>query len=171
MNRWRKFQFGAGTARVGYNGSFMPDLVTRGSEVGGGETSIKSVILPPNSFSRDGVGVRIKTWGIVAANANEKRIRLYLAGQEPNAYNESLICDSGPITSNGVHWSIEAVCYRVASRVQKAHGRYDDGLVRTVLGTDCTLKEEFGILVWVGGGQVAQDDVVGYGLTVEALNQ
>jgi hypothetical protein len=87
---------------------------------GTGETDLHSFTLPANFFGADGDMVSIKFGGSVAANANQKRIRLYVAG--------TVIYDSGSTSGlNNVKWNFEFEVSRIDSDSVRIVGRFFAG--------------------------------------------
>lgn len=83
------------------------------------ETNLYTFTLPANTLNRDLMGVRITVAGTLAANANNKTIKLYFGGTQLTALST---------TASGSGWQAGAVVYRNSLTTQRASGTVFIGL-------------------------------------------
>lgn len=79
------------------------------------ETDLATYTIAANTLNVNGKGVRINAYGVTAANANTKRLRLYFAG--------TVIFDSTAQVYNGRHWHFMATVLRTGAATQDAFTR------------------------------------------------
>ena len=130
------------------------------------EETLQTYSLPANSLSANGYGVRLKAWGMVAANANGKVVRLYFG----NTIVASNAVSSAP---NGVAWLLEAEIWRTGASTQDSLGKGAFGSVaQSVSFTTPTEDTTGAITVKVTGqnGSATAADITGEGMSVEFLS-
>lgn len=154
--------FGTGTA------TFLPMGVinvntTPVSNTGTGETDLITYALPGGSLSANGKGVEITAWGTLAANADNKTVRMY--------FGATVIAASITVTSSGSGWYAHGTVIRTGATTQVAgavitmnnSGAYPNGTSPTeTLSGNVTIKA-------TGQSGTGSNDITQTGLVVKAL--
>jgi len=104
------FEVGSSGVSIPPAGNLHSD-VTSASNSGALETNLLSYSLPANSLITTGSYYQISAFGVVAANGNNKRIRL--------KYGATTLIDTGTIAANSGSWEITATIIRTGSSAQK----------------------------------------------------
>lgn len=91
-------------------GKLVNSTISSAANVGAGEDNLLSYSIPANTLDDNGEVLKLKALGSLAANANNKRLRLYLGGV--------LTYDSGNIAAGG-SWCIELEIIRITQNSQK----------------------------------------------------
>lgn len=159
---WRKFMVGFGKQRAGFSGLALVNT-SPVSNVGTAETDLIKVTLLANSLYKNGQTIRIAAWGVTAANANNKTIKLYFGG--------TLLVSTGIVTLNNKVWWLEAIVVRTASKAQTAISWALGDIVIdadsvAALAVDDTLNQ---IIKATGLSGTGSNDITCNGLIVEAL--
>lgn len=102
---------GASVALAKIGGTIDAQTATVGNPATTAEGDLMTYTLPANALSANGKGIVWKLLGKLAANGNDKRIKI--------KFGSVTVFDSGVVTDNGVRWSAELVVYRTASNAQK----------------------------------------------------
>ena len=178
-------QFGSGTATMGAEGNIIGGRYVVSAGVNPGATGADNVLavytLPANSFDAALRGLNIVANGSVAANGNNKRIKLYYgctaAVVGSTVSGGTVICDTGTVTTSGAGWSVEANVYKygaVGSNTQMAfHVSAQVGLtVGTLLAPSLvTATESAGIIIAVTGNATTTATDITYNfLELNAMN-
>ena len=157
---------GAGTGtttRVG-----LANVQTSSAGVGNGadttDDTLFTYTLPLNSLSTNGKSMRIRAWGKLAANANNKTVKLWFAG--------TAIVSSGVITFNAKDWSADIELTRIdATHVSCVGTYYDDTATAEIVTVTANLvvadlAANTSILKVTGASPTtgAANDVLGHGM-------
>lgn len=133
--------------------------------VGAVETDLMSLTLPARALDVDRQTVRITAWGRTAANANTKRVRLYVG--------DAMLLDTTAIAANDKAWRLSALYTRVnyATGSSVAWGDFNGALIQTntiptIGGRDFTVP----IVVKLTGQGIADNDVIQDGMMIEFLD-
>jgi hypothetical protein len=80
---------------------------------GVGETDLHTYTIPANHFNVNNRALRITAWGVFAANANVKTVRL--------RFGSGTAIVANPVTAapNGTRWKLEATIIRTGSNAQE----------------------------------------------------
>jgi hypothetical protein len=140
------------------------DLTPVGN-VGAGEDNLITYTIPANTFLLEGYGMEIDAWGIFAANANNKQIKLYLGS--------TLLMDSGAIAANNTSWRITGNINRVNSATESCICVITSGdtvllPTRTVF-TQATEDLETNLIIKCTGEATTNNDIVQKGLTIRVF--
>jgi|TARA_R100000093_G_C1945501_1_gene74281 hypothetical protein len=84
---------------------------TQTGNVGTGEDNLIAYSLPAETLGANGDYLEITAFGTVAANANNKTLKLY--------FGSSLIYSTGAVAFNGSSWHLKATIIRTAAATQK----------------------------------------------------
>lgn len=82
---------------------------------GTGETDLSSYSFPANGLNLDGKVVRVTAFGTFAANANNKRVRLY--------FGATVLIDTGAVAFNALVWTVTAEIMRKSATTQRSTAR------------------------------------------------
>jgi len=158
----RTIQVGVGKGRAG-KGGIQKVNVTSGASLLAAETILQSAIVEAGSLYKNGQGVRVFAAGKVAANGNDKLVKMYAGASE--------IFSTGTVAGNDVQWFIEAYIFRTAVDVQLAFARgVLEGGTYSVIRTALTLDDGADITITIKGtAATADSDITGEILTVETL--
>ena len=133
--------------------------------VGAGEDDLITYLLAANSLDVSGAFIEFEAFGTFAANANNKRIRLY--------FGTILLYDSGPIAANSGSWIIQSKVIRTNSGSQKAISTVisDNALMLDssfyMTGTEDLSTD---INIRCTGEGIADNDVIQEGLIIKLFN-
>lgn len=153
---------GSGTATVS---GLLTASATSVGNVGAGEDDLITYTLPANTLQTNGKCLRITAWGMTAANANNKQVKLYFGSQ-------SVCTLATSANANANAWVIVATVIRTGAATQEIgafpksnNATWDNAADRTAgtqnLAANVTIK--------CTGEAVANNDIVQYGLTVEVV--
>lgn len=128
------------------------------------ENTLVSLSVPGNTLWRQGHTLRIRAWGVTAANARTKQIKI--------KWGANIVADSTAVAANNKSWEVNATIVRETSTSARSIGRAhldteQDPVTRNMadsLSSSLTLA----ITAQVGGAP-ASGDVVLRGWTVERL--
>lgn len=130
-----------------------------------GEDNLLTVSIPADALLGGGTGYRLRCWGTFAANANAKRVRVYLGA--------TLIFDTGALAFNGTKWKYEALILRTGTDAQdcSVEWKSTDALKPYDLNFPTAIEDENAAITFKTTGEgVATNDIVQEGMTVEVLN-
>lgn len=133
--------------------------------VDAGEDDLIQYTLIANSLDADGSFLEIEAFGIFAANANNKRIRLYLGS--------TVLIDTTAIAANSGSWIINSRVIRVSSNSQKIITKIISDNTLIVDSANYVLGAEdltTGLIIKCTGEATTTNDVVQEGLTVKMFN-
>lgn len=136
------------------------------SNVDATENDLIQYTLKANSLSEDGDFAEIDAFGEFAANANNKRLRLY--------FGTSVVLDTSSVAANSGSWIIQSKVIRVSSSSQK--------VITTIISSNSLVinKSEYGlaaedlaqdIIVKCTALAVSADDITQEGLTIKLFEQ
>lgn len=105
--------FKAGTSTETYKpgGIISADLADHAT-AGTSEEDLATYTLPANTLSENGRGIRIRCWGVTAANANNKTIRILL--------DDTVLVTTGALAANDKDWEICVDLYREGAAAQRS---------------------------------------------------
>ena len=109
----KTFQAGLGAGQHRTQGLIAANTVSTGNGADQTEDILQSFVLPANSLSANGKGVRVRAWGTTAANADNKQVKLYFGAS---------VLASGVAAANNVAWNLEIVVLRTAAGAQSVIG-------------------------------------------------
>lgn len=131
------------------------------SNSGSGETDLISYLLDNNTLANNGDCLTIKLWGVFAANANNKTLKLKFGSQT--------ILDTGAIAANGGSWEINATIIRkspttqeISSLIVSSNSSVVGSATRTAGTQDCSTDLT---IVCTGQGS-SSSDIVQYALII-----
>ncbi len=129
------------------------------------ETVLQTYTLPANSMNNLGRGVRVRAWGVFAANSNNKTVRLY--------FGALAAVSSGTLSSSNTAWVINMEVYRTTSGNQIYWGNIiagnsDIGVQQGV----ATATDTGTIVINVTGqnGSNSAGDIICNGMTVDIIS-
>jgi hypothetical protein len=160
---------GAGTTPGRLSQCFLRDLSAVGN-VGAGEDVLSSVILPANALDTNFVSaLRITGWGICAANANAKTIKLYFG---------ATVLTTMAVAVNDGAWRVDAVVVRIGVGNQEAIGEARERAYAAgasvysgvhILQTNPVETLSSPVTIKTTGEGVANNDIIAKCLMVEIL--
>lgn len=167
----KSVQAGSATsALVTIGGILSANITAQSFATGLGGGTLMSYTLPANSLTASGKGIRIKSWGTFAANANSKSVFLSFGHS-----GATTVVDSTAQTFNGKSWEFECWIFRTTSSAnQKSFGKftpsnpdatYNITETVTVETQDLTIDNE----IRTGTTGTSNGDVVQQGMIVELL--
>jgi hypothetical protein len=102
---------------VGIVQALNPRYDTVGNSAGSGDTTLHTRIFSESTLPNDGAYLNVRMGGTIAANANNKRIRVTFGG--------TAILDTGTLsTLNNLNWFIDLVIIRIDSDSVRAIGTF-----------------------------------------------
>lgn len=161
------FVFQASTDGLIANGGYVVSRITTdttqaGNDSGSGQTDLITFTLPGGAILRNGQGLRLIAAGTTAANANNKRARLYLGSD--------YVIDSGNLAANNKDWRLEATIYRTGAATAKSIGSGEfNGAIIVTDYRAITPTFSGNLVIKVTGNGVDANDVVAELLSVEIL--
>lgn len=105
-----EFSAGGGSAEAGLAGVLYIEEASAQTGANTTETDLWSYVLPANTLSVDGYGVRITTSGTLGATANNKTVRLY--------FGATVIASVPTNNFNGETWRFVAEVFRTSAGAQ-----------------------------------------------------
>jgi hypothetical protein len=157
QNVWRGIR-----GDLGLNlGGMLSVNTTSVGNVGAGEDDLITYVLAKNSLINNGDVLEIEAWGIYAANANNKTVKLIFGNQT--------ILTTGIVAANDGSWSLKAKVIRktettqeIISEILSSNSSVTDSATRTagtqILTSDITIK--------CTGTGVANNDIIQYALKI-----
>lgn len=128
------------------------------------ETDLASYTLPANTLSNNGMALKVKAYGITAANGNDKTLKLYFG---------TLLLDTTALALNSQDWIIEALIVRSGVGGQDVLTQFARGATAAVNNeTVRTEDETTGLEIKVTGenGTASAGDITFKGMVIEFLN-
>lgn len=153
--------FGGSGVSVPVGGTAHVDTTLQGS-VGATETDLMTYTLPTDSLSVNNQYIEISGWGKVAANGNNKRIRLY--------FGSTVLLDTTSVAANNASWYVKAIVVRTSATTQQAIATItsDSNLILEAASSTTpgeTMENQI-VLKFTGTG-VANDDIDQRGLIIK----
>lgn len=139
------------------------DTTSTGNGADVTEDNLISYSLPANSLVANGKGLRITAWGICAANADNKTIKLYFG---------TAVLATPTAATNGKNWYLEMEVYRTGLNAQAVFGVGQvDTTAVTPLVTTAAITETAAITIKATGqaGAANANDIVQKGLIVQTI--
>jgi hypothetical protein len=128
----------------------------------GSENDLMSYSLAPDSLNAEGVYVDIEVWGTFAANANNKRVRVYFGSQ--------VIFDTGAVAANAGNWYIYAKIMNSGALQQKAVANIISSnalITPTCAITALTQDETQAVTIKTTAQAVTANDVIQQGFSIK----
>jgi len=157
QNVWRAIRGDLGLSLSG----MLSVNTTSAGNVGVGEYDLITYTLAANNLTNNGDVLEIEAWGIYAANANNKTVKL--------AFGSQTILTTGVIAANDGTWSIKAKIIRktettqeIVTEILSSNSSVIDSATRTA-GTQ-TLTSN--ITIKCTGTGVSDNDIVQYALKI-----
>ena len=130
--------------------------------IGAGEDTLISYSMDANSLAANGDHIEISAWGVVAANANNKTIKLKLG--------TTTVLTTGAVAANAGSWSIEAKVIRTGASTQQVIAKIisDNALiVDSATYTAATESMIATLVISCTGEGTSDDDIVQRGLLIK----
>lgn len=146
-------------AKVGASLNTNPNEI---ATIDASEDDLLNYTLTANALGTNGDYVEVLGFGTYAANANNKRIRLY--------FGSEVIFDTGAIAANGGSWEIKATVMRLASADQKAIASIITSntlVIPTAQFTDTSQDDTIAIMIKFTGEGAAANDIIQEGFNVK----
>lgn len=157
----RIIQAGRGRGRVGKGGLLTYSLTPVGN-IGAGIDDLISLTVPANTLYKNGQGLKIRAWGLMGADGNNKEVVLVFGG--------TTLITTGVLTTNNKAWYIEAFVFRTSANNQVAIGR---GVVDTTQITgnrvSFTKTDTSDIIVKLTGETTTTDMTIATAMFIELL--
>ena len=153
-----------GGGSINVNGMLHVDLDEVGN-VGSGEDTLITYEMPSSTLSATNQSIEIAAWGIVAANANNKRIKLKFGATE--------IIDTTAVAANSGSWYINAKVLRQDDTTQQAITTIisDNSLIVNSASFTTPSEDVDGpIDILCTGEGTNDDDIIQKGLHIKWLN-
>lgn len=153
------FAGGQAASEAIISGRIFTNLVSAGNAAGM-ETVLKAYTLVSNTLNADGKALRVTSWGITAANANAKTIRLRLG-----AVNIASITG----TFNNLPWFSQHVIAREAVAAQRSSGAFTVGTSLNVNSALPAANLATSVVIDITGEGAGTDDVILQGMMIEVI--
>lgn len=125
------------------------------------ETDLITYSLPQNTLTNNGDVLEIDAWGVYAANANNKTVKLYFGSQT--------LFTTGAIAANDGTWSLKAKIIRktdttqeIVSEILSSNGSVSDSATRTAGTQDLTTA----LTIKCTGQGASGSDITQYALKI-----
>lgn len=150
---------GTGTAAIG---GILSINTTSATTAGTAEETLISYSLPANTLSKNGIGVEIVAWGKLAANADEKLVRLKFGA------SAELMTTS----ANNKAWILKSMIYRTGAGAQdRLHSvELGGGTVNISIPSTPAEDETGAIVIALTADDTGAGDTTCEGLLVKLLN-
>jgi len=134
--------------------------------VDGGEDDLITYVMPADVFNAaGGRAIKVRAWGITAANASNKTIKLY--------FGTAQAITSSAAAANDKDWMIEMMVARTGTSTQDVigYGNFNEASL-AIAHTEPTENETATITIKATGESAgaATDDIVCHGMMVELLD-
>ena len=142
------------------------DTTAVGTDADTSEKVLNTYTLPANSLDMDGKGIRVRAWGSVAANANNKTVKIEFGGVQ--------MVIAGVVGWNGIDWLFEAEIFRTGVGAQICVGEYTADAINAQIQRSTPSSDETTALdvELIGlNATAAANDIVCNGMTVELVSQ
>ena len=152
---------GSSGSNAQLGGTIYIDTTAVGN-VGAGEDTLMTYAVPANTLSNDGDYLEIEAWGVTAANANNKNIKLKIG--------TTTLLATGAVAANGANWWISAVIARTGASAESIIAKIisDDALiVDSATYTAGTQSTTAAFSITCTGEATANDDIVQHGLIIK----
>lgn len=157
------FQAGKGGLTCSLQGQISKQFAPLAIAATGILQTLMSYALPGNSFSQNGAGIFVRTWGTFANNANAKTIQLVIGGV-------SLVSGASSTQAN-VSWEMSATYLRSGAAQQQAFFGGNIGTVGISKSAIAdTANDQAAITIAQKATGVSQSDVIQNGMLVEFFN-
>lgn len=130
--------------------------------VGAGEDTLITYAMEANTLNTDGNYLEISAWGITAANANNKEIKLKIG--------TTTLLATGAVAANNASWFINARIIRTGAATQQVIASIlsDNALiVDSATYTDAAENLAAALNLFCTGEGVADDDIIQKGLIIK----
>jgi hypothetical protein len=132
--------------------------------VGAGEDNLITYSFPANTLKTDGYHLEIVAWGTLAANANNKTIKMY--------FGSTVIFDTGAAAANNGVWSITARVIRAGASAEEAISNFitsNTTYTNTASYTTATETLSSNITIKCTGTGNSDNDIVQNGLIIKVV--
>lgn len=133
---------------------------------GTGEDDLTSYTLPAGRLYENNMMLRVTAWGETAANANNKRVRLYIAG--------TMVLDSTALAANAKDWFVRATVIRNAAAACRvfAEGQFNGSAIQVNSQSVAPSSTGWDVaqIIKVTAEAVDTADIIQRGLVVEVSN-
>ena len=154
---WRAIRGGLGISI----GGTLSTNTTSSSNSGSVETTMMSYTVGRNTLKNDGDEIYIKAWGVFAANANNKTIKLQFGGQT--------ILNTGAVAANNGSWQIEASVIKktatqeVIATIISDNTSVANSSTRTIGTQDLTISNNLSLT----GQGISSNDIVQHAMLIK----
>lgn len=133
--------------------------------VGVGEDDLNTSTIAANTLHLDEMGIHIVAFGTTAANANNKRVKLY--------FSAAVLLDTTAIAASNKDWRIEAYVWRSSSSTIRflAWGDFNGAVIQTNYGIAGGRDFTIANVVKCTGEATADNDIVQNGLVINYLER
>lgn len=158
---------GNSTSNIRAAGQITAQLTATGTPANTSETTLQTFTLPANALDAVGRGVRIRAWGTLGADANNKILRLYFG------MSTTIHPGFGGTSANGSAWYFDAEVRKTGSNTQTAFANLVVGF--SDIGVNVSAPNQVdtaGIVIKMTGQNAVAvaNDIVCNGMTVEFIN-
>jgi hypothetical protein len=139
--------------------------ITSTTTAAAAENNLMTFLLRANTLARAGQAVRIKVWGLTAANANAKTLKFYIGATQ--------LVTTGALAANDKDWYLEILIIRGSSgsaQVVFVNGTFNNALVLAVATTAAEDLTTGLTLKCTATSDTAAADIIQKGMIVELLN-
>jgi hypothetical protein len=152
---------GGTSTQIPIGGTLTVDTTAVGN-VGAGEDTLIAYSLTADTLSVNKDYIDIQAWGITAANANNKRIKL--------KFGSTTILDTGSVAANNASWLINCKIVRTASNAQQIIASIISD--STLIGDSATFTSgtedlTTSLNIFCTGEATTDDDIVQEGLSIK----
>ena len=147
--------------QIKLNGTLHTDMQEVGN-IGSGEDKLISYSMPASVLADNRQFIEINAFGVVAANANNKRIKL--------KFGSTTLIDTGSVAANDGSWEITAVISRVESSAEKCSVKIisDNTLIINKAVYTKALEDTTATIdIYCTGEGVSDDDIIQEGLIIK----
>jgi hypothetical protein len=155
---------GSSTESINVAGTLHTDTTERGN-IGGGEDILITYPMPANVLNTKGQFLEVTAWGIVAANANNKRIKFKIGS--------TILLDTTAVAANSGSWVIDAKITRSGTnkedcitKIVSSNTLIIDSANYVEAAEDMTSNMN----IFCTGEATADDDIVQKGMLVKWFN-
>lgn len=128
------------------------------------ETTLFTYTLPAATLASDGDSVRIRVWGIAAANADTKTYRLYFGG--------TVLMTRATANAGNTAWIIDAEVSRTGAATQTAFGYWNASATGYLGIADTSPTETLSgtvVIKMTGQSDTASNDITGHCMAVDLV--
>jgi len=157
------------TSATTYTSGVISVNTTQAANSGTSETDLMSYTIPANVLDHDGAGIRVTAWGVTAATANNKTIKVYFDG--------TAALSTGASTLNNYGWTATFLAFRTGVGAQDLWTEIRAGAITAItttlsasgVATDAADETAAIIVKVTGQSATASNDIIQHGMIVEIL--